>query len=239
MAEGGNCAGMSFIEVGGKAAEIALTEVTVTGYEGDISSGFEIQVLNDLGVALKQYVWHDFTKKKVKYYGWYNATDGIYVKDMEEPVVFPAGKGFWLNTTAETAGLKLQCSGQVITQGQVIPLSANGQMIANPYPTFVKLANVACGGYGDEISSGLELQILDGLGVATKQFVWHDFTKKKVDYYGWYNATDGKYLADMEDKDNYGFAANKGFWAVCTLPDGVTTCTWTLNFPGIIEEEDK
>ena len=54
MAEGGNCAGMSFIEVSGKAAEIALTDVTVTGYEGDISSGFEIQVLDELGVALKQ-----------------------------------------------------------------------------------------------------------------------------------------------------------------------------------------
>ena len=227
----GNMGGCSFINVGSDY-EMDITDLSVTGYGDSLSEGFEIQTLDDHGYTLKQYQWHDFTKKKVLYKGWYDFKAGRYVEPGE--VKFPAGKGLWIYTTVDN--LKLVCNGEVITQAYGVKLQDKGLMVANPTPVDIKLMDMWASGYGDSISEGIEVQTLDDHGYTLKQYQWHDFTKKKVAYYGWYDFKAGKYVKDLpqEEQDAIIVKAGKGLWAYCAMPDGFQ---YILNFPAVVTEK--
>ena len=85
LQKNGLTAGTCFIPVSG-ADVIDLTELTVTGYEGDTKAKVEVQTLNDAGGTVASYYWYDYVNNKGKHIiGWMDDEDEI----IEEGVVTP------------------------------------------------------------------------------------------------------------------------------------------------------
>ena len=203
-----------------------LTKLTVVGYAESCAGEFDIQLLDDLGRTVKQYAWHDFDKKGKHYLGWCDVSDGHYVAEGE--VLFASGKGLWVKAYAE--GLSLMCNGQVLTASQSIKLQNNFTMVSNPYPVDVPLLNMWAEGYGESCAGEIDLQTLDELGRTTNMYVWHDFSKKGKDYYGWYDANKGLYILP---EDNVLLKAGGAYWVHCNMAEGRQ---FFLNFPAILQD---
>ena len=76
--------------------DVPLLNLWATGYDdtGKSSGEIQLQTLDEYGRTIKQYFWHDFTKKGSVYYGWFDGLEGKYVT-AEDNVVLNAGKAFW------------------------------------------------------------------------------------------------------------------------------------------------
>jgi hypothetical protein len=187
--KGFNMIGVQFVQVGG-----AVKDLATVGSLDDSFAGFD----EDGYYATEMRVW---TGTGYSYYGWTGTSgtdlldeadlDNLWLDDNQEDAgeKLEASSGFWVN--AEKAGT-LTISGEVPSSDSVdVNLVAGFNMVANPYPGAVKIAQF---GTLDSTFAGFDE---DGY-YATEMRVW---TGTGYSYYGW-TGTSGTDLLDEADLDN-------------------------------------
>ena len=186
---------------------IDLTELTVTGYEGETKAKVEIQTLNDAGGTEASYYWYDYTNTKGKHIiGWFDDEDEL----VEEGVVtFQPGEGLWVFCAAD--GFNLQSSGQVATSTVVVELQKNGLSVANPTPVVADLANCIITGYEGETKAKVEIQTLNDAGGTEASYYWYDYTNTKGKHIiGWFDDED-----ELVEEGVVTVEPGAGLWSFC------------------------
>ena len=173
--------GSSFVSVGGADAKIDLTEIKVSGYEGENMEVVVAQTLDFLGNAIDTFNWMDDDGGGDFAPGWYN---GDYEPIEPGTTFIDAGTALW---TAGDDGLSLTYAGQVWTAMSSIPLRVGYTAVSNPNAGAVDLTNILVGGYEGENMEVVVIQTLDNLGNAIDTYNWMDDNGGGDFEPGWYN----------------------------------------------------
>ena len=207
--------GSSFVSVGATGAKIDLTEIKVSGYEGENMEVVVLQTLDYLGNAVDTYCWMDDNGGGDFPAGWYN---GDYEAIEPETVFIDAGTALW---TAGDDGLSLTYAGQVWTDRVSIPLRVGYKAVSNPGAAEVDLTNILVDGYEGENMEVVVIQTLDYLGNAVDTYCWMDDNGGGDFEPGWYN---GDY--EPIEENSVFIQPGDGLWVAGD--DGLT-----LEFPAI------
>ena len=153
-------------------------------------SGVKIQILDEHGFTTTTYTYHKKdTNRGFETYGWYKNATRIKPATAND-VFFPAGTGMYFGGKT---GYSIQTSGEVLTTEQTFDLIDGNKLIANPYPTPIKLTEFIMDVGEDKITaqSGVKIQILDEHGFTTSTYTYHKKdTNRGFETDGWYkNAT--------------------------------------------------
>lgn len=173
--------GSQFVAVG--AGAIDLTDIIVTGYEGDNGDEVYAQTLDSLGIGGVNYAWYDIAEDGL--YGWYNTDTGDLAQKGE--LVLAAGEALWVNATSED--YKLQTAGQVVTSDIAVVLRENFKLVGNNTPVPVDLTDIRVIGYEGDNGDEVYAQMLDSLGIGGVNYAWYDIEEDGL--YGWYNTDTG------------------------------------------------
>ncbi len=140
---------------------VFLSDLSVTGdpieSEGGCWANVSIAMLT--GTGFNQYVG-DMIKTPL-------ANNASPLGNANE-IYFDQGEAMWLNVDAEYAGCKIDYKGGVFNASFAYPLVANGQMVGNPYPAPVYLADITVAGDPIESEGGcwanVSIAMLTGTG---------------------------------------------------------------------------
>ena len=195
LVAGYNMVGVQFTEVGGSVKPLSTFgafDASVAGYDDDYK------------FSTKMLVW-DTTDSSYTTYGW-SGTSGTDIDGepeydnewltlgadhMSDSLTAPAGAGVWINAAAAST---YTISGEVPTNATTkIRLPAGFNIIANPYPGTVKVADfcdldASVAGYDDDYK------------FSTKMLVW-DTTDSSYTTYGW-SGTSGTDIDGEPEYDN-------------------------------------
>ena len=219
LREGFKAAGAQFVPVSGTT--IDLTDITVTGYEGETAEEVSVQTLNKNGGMVNQYLWYDATDGSDVYYGWMDAATGDFVEAGD--VKFNVGDGLWVDSPS--ADFKLQTAGQVMSASAAVTLREGFKMVANPTPVAVDLTDITVTGYDEEDGTAEEVsvQTLNKNGGMVNQYLWYDATDGSDVYYGWMDAATG----DFVEAGDVEVGAGEALWT--DSPD----TSFSLVLPGV------
>ena len=194
---------MGFLEVGG--AGFNLTSLKL---DAESSGDIYIEILNSAGRTINTYSWYKNAFGKED--GWYNDDDEL-IGDEAEDIVFTPGTGLWLTGID---GEVLTTAGKVFQADLALTLQDDSQMLGNPYPAPIGLAeNIEID--TDASSGDIYIEMLNSAGrtVATYSYYKNAFGKDD----GWYN-DDDELIGD--EVDDVIFPAGQGLWVTGVDGDG-------------------
>ena len=250
-----------FVTIG--ATGVYLSDLEVTGEPiadndgcwGDVSiamlTGTGANQKLDIGGGSRMnrtYYWYEEDGEYEA--GWYDEGENP-LKDDESPlgnadeILFEQGEGIWINVRSGYAGCTIDYKGGVLPASFGYPLVVNGQMVGNPHPASVALADITVSGdpigENDGCWGDVSIAMLTGTGANQKVDIGGG-SKMNRTYY-WYEE-DGEYEAGWYDEgenplkddesvlgnaDEIFFASGVGLWI--NVRSGYAGCT--LNFPAI------
>lgn len=204
----------SFMTVG--TSEVNLADITVNS-DSYISAGnVVLQILNDDGTTKTSYYWiynatHGGTSGTA---GWYKAKTGkpADLVTKESNITFKPGEGFWL----KGSGKQIQSQGEVLLNADVVvnTLALGMQMVANPFPVDVKLADMIVESDSYISAGNVVAQILNDDGTTNTSYYWiynatHGGTSGTA---GWYKAKTGKPADLVTKEDDIGLKPGEAYW---------------------------
>ena len=135
--------------------------------------------------------------------GWYNAGKEKLIGNKD--IFLPEGMGLWVN--GKSASFKIQSSGEVELDTVQKDLTSAFCLIANPYPTDIKISQIEITGadtFTDKGGNVVQIQILDENGSSgDRVYGYHkgEATSGRGSYPdgdGWYNAGKEKLVGDKD-----------------------------------------
>ena len=223
--------GEPIADEGGCWANVSIAMLTGTGFN---------QYVGDM---IKTYYWYEEDGSFEP--GWYDESEKP-LKNNASPlgnaneILFEQGEAMWLNVDAEYAGCTIDYKGSVLPSSFAYPLVANGQMVGNPHPAPVYLADITVTGepIADEGGCWANVSIAMLTGTGFNQYVG-DMIKTYYWYEedgsfeaGWYDESEKPLKNDaspLGNADEISFAPAQGIWV--NVDAEYAGCT--LNFPAI------
>ena len=240
-----------FVTIG--STGVYLSDLKVTGEPiadndgcwGDVSiamltgTGFNQKV----GGMVKTYFW--FEEDGEYEAGWYDQAENP-LKDDEsalgnaDEILFEQGEGIWINVKSGYAGCSIDYKGGVLPASFAYPLVVNGQMVGNPHPARVALADMSVSGEPIEEAEGcwgdVSIAMLTGTGFnqkvggMVKTYYW--FEEDGEYEAGWYDQAENPLKDDestLGNADEIFFESGEAIWV--NVKSGYAGCT--LNFPAV------
>ena len=172
----------------------------------------DLQLLGPNGVGIANYTYHqgDTNRSYKKGDGWYVGSTLITAGD-ENDVFLPSGIGLWMSGKTN---YKFTSSGEVAMDTQQYELVDGYRLVANPYPTDIKLSQLVPAGaetFTVADDNYIDLQVLGPSGVGIANYTYHkgdtNRSYKKGD--GWYV---GSTLITPGDENDATIPAGSSLW---------------------------
>ena len=232
---------------------VCLADLTVSGdpieSEGGCWGGVSIAMLTGggynqyVGDMIKTYYWYEEDSSYEA--GWYDDSEHPLAGNASPlgnatEIFFDQGQALWLNVQAEYAGCTIDYKGGVFPASFAYPLVANGQMVGNPHPAPVYLADITV--TGDPIEGeggcwgGVSIAMLTGggfnqyVGDMIKTYYWYEEDGSYEA--GWYDDSEHPLKDDaspLGNADEISFGSAQGIWV--NVQSEYAGCT--LNFPAV------
>ena len=223
------------------------------GCWGDVSiamltgAGFNQKVAVSGGTMNRTYYWYEEDGEYEA--GWYDDNEDP-LKDDASPlgnadeILFDQGEALWINVGASYAGCTIDYKGSVFPASFGYLLVANGQMVGNPHPASVALADITvsgepigeAGGCWGDVSiamltgAGFNQKVAVSGGTMNRTYYWYE---EDGEYEaGWYDDNEDPLKDDaspLGNADEIFFASGEGIW----VNVGASYADCTLNFPAI------
>ena len=176
-----NVIGSGFVDIG--LTSIKLNELKVANAAGgEVTTGTcAVDLIDENGNTLKSYLWASSGRGTSKTWGWKEGGAAI-----DDTVVFARGAGMLF--TAENAGDTFKSAGEVNLDGLTVSETVAGlNVIANPYPTTVKLNALQVTNSSDgEVTTGTcAIDIIDENGNTLKSYLWASSGRGTSKTWGW------------------------------------------------------
>ena len=250
-----------FVTIGTTGVYLSDLEVTgePIGEEGGCWGDVSIAMLTgsganqkvDIGGGVKMnrtYYWYEEDGEYEA--GWYDVAENP-LKDDESAlgnaneILFEQGEGIWVNVNSSYAGCSIDYKGGVLPASFAYPLVANGQMVGNPHPASVALADITVSGepIGEEGGcwGDVSIAMLTGSGANQKVDIGGGIKMNRTYYWyeedgeyeaGWYDVAENALKDDESPLGNANeiyFESGDGIWV--NVNSSYAGCT--LNFPAI------
>ena len=238
-AGGKNMAGAVFVSVGNRDKQMRLSELKITGYEGneyylteECAFVLTFQIRNSNGSPKFTYQWADESDGESTWNGGvWSDTDTGAVISKDNDVFFNAGDALWIQTPdlQGSEAFYLQSSGEVVLGDCGVELNAGGKCaVCNMLPAPTGLSKIEIQGYEEneyylteECAFVLTMQSLKSNGQPQATYQWADESDGESTWMGgvWSDTDTG---AVINDDNEVTVGAGEGFWLTCPDLQGST-----------------